>query len=115
MIRNLHLNPEGPVPQSVLNPSIKTLAANVLGRIGGTSSFPIGRQAGSREKGDFSILQRGKGDHPCEISGRVDIGRLSRQEVRNIIKLRVDLGCYASTKSNKATNVEDRFRVLTWE
>jgi hypothetical protein len=32
LIRNLHMNPEGPVPQLVLDQSIKMLVANELGR-----------------------------------------------------------------------------------
>jgi hypothetical protein len=34
-----------------------------------------------------------KGDQLCEISGGAAIGHFPRQEVRNIPKLRADLGC----------------------
>ena len=50
LIWNLPVNTEGPVPQCVLDRSIKMQAANELSGIVGTSSFPAGRLAAAREK-----------------------------------------------------------------
>lgn len=48
---NLHVNPEGPVPQLAFVQSIKMLVANELGRIGRTCSFPrVGWQKQGRKK-----------------------------------------------------------------
>ena len=50
LIRNPPVNTEVPVPQLVLDRSIKMLAVNELSRIGETSSFPSCRLADAREK-----------------------------------------------------------------
>jgi hypothetical protein len=49
LVGNLHVNTDGPVPQTIIDRSIKMLVANELGRIGRTSSF-LCRKA-SRHKG----------------------------------------------------------------
>lgn len=90
LIRNLHGNPEDPVPQVVLDPSIKMLAANELGGIGGTSApslqsspLPEGKLADAGERGKEFLPSFGgrKASQPCEISCGVAIDCLSRREV----------------------------------
>lgn len=99
LTRNLYANPDDPVPQLLLDRSIKMLVANELGRIGRTSSFPLGRLADTREERDISPCFGVRKSHQlCEISGRVPTGCFSAwvwsssQNIRNIIKPRADLG-----------------------
>ena len=51
LIKNLHINSKGPIPQLVLDQSIKLLVTSELSGIRGTSSFSTGRE---REKICFS-------------------------------------------------------------
>jgi hypothetical protein len=98
LIENLYVNTEGSVSQLVLDQSVKMLAANELGRIGRTSSFPAGRLTDAGEEKSLTMLGREKEHQPSEISGGVAIGCFpswawgSRQDIRNITKLRADLG-----------------------
>jgi hypothetical protein len=52
------VNTEGPVPQLVLDQSIKVLVANELGRIGGTLSFSTGRLVDMGGKRIHHALER---------------------------------------------------------
>ena len=54
------MNTEGPVPQLVLDQSIKMLAANELGRIGRISSFLPGGLADEGEEKTCAMFQREK-------------------------------------------------------
>ena len=65
LIGNLHVNPEGPLPQLVLDQSIKILMANELGRIDGRDLQFSCRQA-SRAKGE-SFHHALEEPQPCEI------------------------------------------------
>jgi hypothetical protein len=93
------VNIEDPVPQLVLDQSIKMLAANELGRIGRTSTFPTYRLAEAGEVKKIPYASEKKSHQSCKISGEVGIGHFpdwasgSRREVRNIAKLKVDLWC----------------------
>ena len=74
--------------QLVCDRSIKMPTTNgcAEGRRGGTSgSLEAGEETQGRRE-NFTMFLR-------EISGGVDIGRLPRQKIRNITKLRADLGC----------------------
>ena len=98
MIKNLCENTEDPVPQLVLDQSIKMLAANGWAEKAG---FP-GTQTQvrrHRRRNKISPCFRGRENYqPCEVSGGVDIGCFphwacgSRREIRNTTKLRADLG-----------------------
>jgi hypothetical protein len=47
---NLCGNSKGPIPQLVLDRSIKIIVVHQLGRLGGTSGFPAGRLGDAREE-----------------------------------------------------------------
>ena len=63
MTGHLCVNSEGPVPQMVLDQSIKMLTANELSRLGMASSVPAGRLADVREEKRFIMLQRERKSH----------------------------------------------------
>jgi len=101
LIGNLLMNSEGPVPQLVLDQSIKILVAS--GWAKGLELPDFHRQAGrcKRRKVNFPCF-RGRDSYlPCEISGGVAIVHFpdwacdSRQEIKNTMKRREDLGCWA--------------------
>lgn len=70
LIKNLHVNPEGPVLQLVLDLSIKILVANEMSGIGRTSSFLGGRLASERGV-KVSLPLEGESHQSCEISAKV--------------------------------------------
>jgi hypothetical protein len=69
------MNPEGPLPQFVLDPSIKMLVDNELGRMGGHSGFPrAGWQVQGRRK-RFCFRGRKGDQHGVERPQAASPGR----------------------------------------
>lgn len=99
MIRDAHVNPEGPVPQLILDQSIKMLMANGWEEEVGFLGYSRRLGETKRETKDPPCFRGGESSQPCKISWEVAIGRFSdlawssRQEIRNTTKLRADLGC----------------------
>jgi hypothetical protein len=79
----------------VLDLSIKMPGANYWAE-GKRQDFqvPGGRLRKAGKEGRILPCAGGrKDDQPCEILGGANIGCFSKWEVRNITKLRADLGC----------------------
>ena len=89
MIKNLCENTEDPVPQLVLDPSLKMLAAKELGSIGRTSSFPTGRLADAKEGERATSHVRSQVEWPsaASVTGPGVAGRKLESN-----ELRADLG-----------------------